>query len=120
MNLIYRDGTGNHEPVVYEGASTDGLTYTIRRKDGTKLLVNDRNLSFLNQINVTNLPSTPLDYCKEVGKGISKDEAQRLARPRTLTPLQQELMSWHHRLYHLPFHRIFMLAKRGFLPKRFL
>ena len=119
MNLIYCGCTGNHEPVVYKGASANGLTYTIRRKDGTKLLVHDSNLSFLNQINMTNLPSTPLDYCKEVGKGISKDEAQRLACPQTLTPLHQELMRWHHRLYHLPFHKIFMLRKTRILTKAF-
>ena len=59
----------------------------------------------------------PLDYCQEVGIGISQEQAQRLAYPRTLSPQQQELMSWHHRLYHLPFHRIFMLAKQGYLPK---
>ena len=55
-----------------------------------------------------------------LANAISKDEAQRLARPRTLTPLQQELMSWRHCLYHLSFHRIFMLTKWGFLRKRLL
>ena len=111
MNVIYHYGTGNHEPVVYEGASAVGLTYTIRHKDGTKLLVHDSHLSFLNQTDMKNLPSTPLGYCKEVGKGILKDEAQCFARPRALTPLQRELMNCHHHLYHLPFHKIFMLAK---------
>ena len=120
MNLVYRDGTGHAEAVVYEGVSTDGLTHSIRHKDRTVSLVHDSNLSFLQQMSMSNIPSTPLDYCKEVGTGISQDEAQRLARPRTLTPLQQELMSWHHRLYHLPFRRIFMLAKYKFLPKRLL
>ena len=40
--------------------------------------------------------------------------------PRALSPQQQELMSWHHSLYHLPFHRIFMLAKHEYLPKPLL
>ena len=111
MDLAYRDGTGISEAVVYEGASSDGLTHTIRRKDGSKLNVHDSNISFLQQIGMSNIPSTPLDYCREVGRGLSKDEAQRLARPRTLIPLQQELMSWHHRLYHLSFHILFRLAK---------
>ncbi|KAL7549579.1 hypothetical protein ACHAWF_012836, partial [Thalassiosira exigua] len=66
---------------------------------------------------MSNIPATPLDYCKEVGKSLSKEDAQRLARPQTLSPIQQELMSWHHRLYHLPFHKIFQLAKFRFLPK---
>jgi len=67
-----------------------------------------------------NIPSTPLEYCKEVGFRLTKEEAQRLARPRTLAPLQQELMSWHHKLYHLPFCIILILANRNFLPKRLL
>ena len=120
MQLAYRDGTGKVEAVVYEGATSDGHRHSIRHKDGTISLVYDDELSFINQIGMSNIPSTPLDYCKEVGQGLSKEEAQRLARPRTLTPIQQELMSWHHRLYHLPFHRILMLAKHKFLPKRLL
>ena len=75
------------------------------------MLVHDSNLTFLRQIGMGNIPPTLLDYCKEVGVGITQEEAQRLACPRVLTPLQQELMSWHHRLYHLPFNIIFMLAK---------
>ena len=52
----------------------------------------------------------------EVGTGLSLQEAQSLARPRTLTPLQQELMSWYHRLYHLPFRILFYLTSMVFLP----
>jgi hypothetical protein len=111
MNLVYRDGAGKVEPVFYEGVNANGLDHIVRCKDGTMLQVHDSNISFLNQIDMMNIPSTPLDYCKEVGIGLTKEEAQILARPRTLTPLHQELMSWHNRLYHLPFHRIFALAK---------
>jgi len=119
MNLLYKDGQGNNEAVVYEGDTLNGK-HIVRRKDGTKLHVHSCHLAFLNQMDMGNIPSTPLDYCKEVGQGLTKEDAQRLARPRTLSPLQQELMSWHHRLYHLPFRLIFMLAKRNILPKRLL
>jgi hypothetical protein len=74
-------------------------------------------LSLLNQIGFENIPKTPLKYCQELGIDISQEQAQRLAYPRALSPQQQEIMSWHHCLYHLPFDRIFMLAKRGYLPK---
>jgi hypothetical protein len=67
-----------------------------------------------------NIPKTPLDYCKEVGTGISKQEAEALARPRILTPIQQELMDWHHHLYHLSSPKIFWLVEKGHLPKRLL
>ena len=70
MNLVYKDGKGNNEAVVYEGASANGLRHIIRRKDGTKIMVPDCNLEHLHQMSLSNLPSTPLDYCKEVGKSV--------------------------------------------------
>ena len=66
------------------------------------------------------MPNTPLDYRNEVVTGITLDEAQFLSRPRTLSPLQQEFMSWNHRLYHLTYRIIFRLASLRFLPKRLL
>ena len=52
--------------------------------------------------------------------GLLKEEAQCLAYPRTLISAQQELLSWHHHLYHLPFVRLFQLAKWWILPKSIL
>lgn len=120
MNLVYNDGKGSCESVVYEGAAPSGTQHVVRRKDGSKIFVYDVHLSFQSQANLTNLPSTPLDYCKEVRESLSKEEATKLAYPRRLSPLQQELLSWHFRLYHLPFWRIFELCEAGYLPKRLL
>ena len=52
--------------------------------------------------------------------GISKQEAEVLARPQILTPILQELMDWHHCLYYLLFLKNFRLAEKGHLPKRLL
>ncbi len=107
MSLSFYDGRGNSEMVVYEEVMPDGLTHTIRWKDGTRLHVHDAHLRLKLQADLSNILKTPLDYCKEVGKGISKEEALALARPRVLTPVQQELIDWHHCLYHLSFPKIF-------------
>ena len=48
------------------------------------------------------------------------EESEALAQPRILTPVQQELMNWHHCLYHLSFPKIFCLAKKGYLLKGLL
>ena len=120
MSLVFADGTGKSETVVYEGVMPDGLTHTVRRQDGTRLNVHDAHLRLKLQADLSNIPRTPLDYCKEVGKGISKEEAEILARPQILSPIQQELMDWHHRLYHLSFSKIFRLAEAGYLPKGLL
>ena len=117
MYLTYCYGKGNSVAVVYKGASADSLTHTIRLEDGSKLHIHDKNLQLIDQPGFSNFPKTTLEYRNEVGTGLTLQEAQELGRPLTLYPMQQELMSWHHLLYHLPFCILFYLASMGFLPK---
>ena len=86
---MYSLSFGQKEHVVYKGVAHDGLKQIIQHKDGSRSLVNQIYLSFIDQIGFDNLPSTPLDYCNEVGKGITQEQAQRLAYLRSLTPEQQ-------------------------------
>ena len=95
MDLFYCDGAGKNISAVYEGYSANVLKQTIRLEDSARLDTNDSNLQLLDQPDFSNIPKTPLDYRNEVGSGLSLQEAQALARPRTLSPLQQELISWH-------------------------
>jgi hypothetical protein len=76
--LNFYDRSGLIETVVYEGVMPDGLTHTVRRKDGTRLNVHDAHLCLKLQADLSNIPRTPLDYCKEVGQGITKEEAEQL------------------------------------------
>ena len=118
MDLLYKDGKGSNQPVVYEGAESNGLFHRVRLQDGSSVTVDASHLQMIHQPDLTNVPSTPFDYQKEVSQDyISREDAIRLARPRALSPMQQMLMNWHHRLYHLPFRRMFMLAEKGYLPK---
>ena len=103
MSLSFYDGTGQVKTVVYKGVMPDGLTHTVRRKDGTRLNVHDAHLCLKMQADLTSIPRMPLDYCKEIGKGILKEEAEALACPGLLSPVQKGVMDWHHRLYHLSF-----------------
>lgn len=73
----------------------------------------ESHIQDMNQADLTNVPTTPLEYCQEIGKGLTKEEVQSLVYPRVLSSLQQEFMSWHHRLYHLPFNRMSLFAKNG-------
>jgi hypothetical protein len=109
MNIIFKDGTGISKHDVYEEATANGLKHIIRHIDGSQSNIDQSHLSSTNQIGLENISPTPLDYCKEVGIGITQEQAQQLACPRALTPQPQELMSWHHCLYHLPFNRILLL-----------
>ena len=107
MDLMYRDGASNSVPVVYEGAISDGTLHTARFAEGSKLVVHNSYLQLLDQPDFSNMPKTPLDYRNEVGTCIFSEEAQDLARTSALSLLQQELMSWNNRLYHLPYRILF-------------
>ena len=96
------------------------LTITIRQHDETLLTVHDSYLHLKLQTDLSKILSTPLAFRNEVDVGISKEEAQDLARPRILTPIQQELMDWYHRLYQLSLPKMFRLSELGHLPKRLL
>ena len=119
-DVLYTDGAGTQSRMVYEGATPDGLWHTLRQDDGSKVVTPRSHVRFLDQPDFSNIPSTPLDYQNEVGIGITKKEAQELAYPRVLSPSQQELLSWHHRHYHLPFARLFQLGGWKILPRSIL
>jgi hypothetical protein len=104
---FFTDGKGSQARVVYKGATADGLWHTLHRDDGSRIVTPASHVSLLDQPVFSNVPSTPLDYCREVGIGISKEAAQVLAYPCDLTPSQQELVNGHNWLYHLPFNRLF-------------
>ncbi len=74
MDIIFNDGTGKSEDVVYEGA-TSGLKHIIRGIDGSRSNVDQSHLSFINQIRFENIPQTTLNYCQEVGIGITQEQA---------------------------------------------
>ena len=44
MELVYNDGQGKSQAVVYEGASADGKCHTLRTINGPKLVIHDSNL----------------------------------------------------------------------------
>jgi hypothetical protein len=76
MNIIFNDGTEKSKHVVYKGATASGLKHVIRCIDGSQSNVDQSHLSFINQMGFENIPQTPLNYCQEVGIGITQEQAQ--------------------------------------------
>ncbi len=74
INIIFKDGTGKSEHVVYKGATASRLKHVIRRIDGSKSHIDQSHLSLINQIGCENIHQTPLNYC--LGIGISQEQAQ--------------------------------------------
>ncbi len=76
MNIIIKNGTGQSKHVVYEGATANGLKHVIGCIDGSQFNIDQSHLSFTNQIGFENIPQIPLNHCKEVGIGITQEQAQ--------------------------------------------
>ena len=114
--VIYHDGNGHSETCVYEGESVNG-NHILRKSDGTKVITPASHIQEFGQPTLTNVPTTPLEYCKEI-ENMTADDLKKLVYPRKLSPVQQEFISWHNRLFHMPFYRMYKLIKIGILPKR--
>ena len=71
---MYRDIAGKSVPLVYEGASADGILHTARFADSLKLSVYNSYLQLLDQPDFSNMPKTLLDHRNEVGTGLSLEE----------------------------------------------
>ena len=50
---------------------------------------------------------------------LSDKELAKISDPVTLSPLQEEFVALHERLWHLPFSVMFRLVRIGFLPSKF-
>ena len=65
------------------------------------------------------IPTSVPEY-KTASRTLTEEEIEKLTAPTHLSPLQQEFLSVHHKLYHLPFTIMLRLSKFGILPQRFL
>jgi hypothetical protein len=88
---IYHDGNGRSEACVYEGESVEG-NHILRTSDGTKVITPASHIQEFNQPTITNVPTTPLEYCQEI-KNLSPDQLKKIVYPRKLSPIQQEFLS---------------------------
>ncbi len=53
-------------------------------------------------------------------KNLDDYSLKSIIDPVKITPLQEEWLALHERLWHLPFSLMFCLVKTGFLPKKFV
>lgn len=121
-SVNYICGDGKVEAAKYLGSiKTDiGDWHKIVLSSGEKITTDASRLTLMQQqTDKTNIPFDVETYCREIGVGLTAEEVEMMARPKSLTPLQQEYMHLHEKLYHMPFHQMNRLAKSAALPKRF-
>ena len=62
---------------------------------------------------------TSVPEMKQASTELSEEEIAQISNPVKLSPLQEEFLALHERLWHLPFSVMFRLVRLGFLPKKF-
>ena len=100
------------------GKNEGAQIHLIRFDDGKETTTTSAHIQLLEQPDLTNIPVDPESYSNEVQEGLTSEQIREIARPKALSPLQQEVLFWHNRLGHLPFHRLIKLAQLGILPRR--
>ena len=65
------------------------------------------------------IPTSVPEY-RSTSKMLTEEEIKNLTSPTHLSPLQQEFLSVHYKMNHLPFTNMLRLSNFGILPRRFL
>jgi hypothetical protein len=120
MKLLYNDGSGTKDLVTFLGVDyveDMQLKCQVQLSDGSKVLVYPEMLNYIENPDIASIPQTSDDYCRDC-QNIQPDDIKHILDPKPLSPLQEEMMSYHYRLHHLPFPKLIALAERGDIPKR--
>jgi hypothetical protein len=81
------------------------------------IFVNLETLNFIENPDIASIPQTLADYiCKS--KHITPLALEHIMHPKALSPLQEEMMSHHTQLHHLPFPKLIAMAEAGEIPHR--
>jgi hypothetical protein len=120
MILKYNDGNRTKDIVTYIGADfVDDMQIKckIKLSNDTIILVDPKMLNFIENPDIASIPQTSEELCCEC-TNIRPEDLQHILTPKSLSPLQEEMLSHHYRLHHTPFPKLIVLAEKGVIPKQ--
>jgi hypothetical protein len=97
----------------------DVLRITVTTTDGKEIETTREFLKSPNNPDIGWIPASVPEF-KSTAKCLTDEDIRKISCPHHLSPLQQEFLSMHHKLFHLPYPVMLRMAKLGILPKRFL
>ena len=95
------------------------LRIVVTNSNGDDIVTTKEHLRLPTNPDVGWIPSSVPEY-KQAAKTLLEEDIEKITSPKHLSPLQQEFLSVHYKLSHLPFTIMLRLAKVGILPHRFL
>ena len=119
MKFRYNDCKGTKDIVTFLGVDfIDGMQSkcNVRLSDDSTKLVDPETLNFIENPNIAIIPQTSEEYCRDAVH-LNPLDLEHILMPITLSPLQEEMLSYHHCLHHEPFPKMITLAENGEIPK---
>jgi hypothetical protein len=92
------------------------LKCKIRKSNKSEILVDLETLNSIENPDIALIPQTLANYIRE-SKLITPSQLEQIMHPKALSPLQEEMMSDHTRLHHLPFPKLIVMAQTGEIPR---
>ena len=97
-----KDGHNEKAHILTGNFSNKGMKYNFRLESGEEIITRATHRARLYDPDITSIPTNPHRFQEQI-QYLSKEYAERLARPTKLTALQQKFLTWHERLNHLSF-----------------
>ncbi len=116
--MRYNDGLSTQHIVTF--LETDfvedmRLKCKIKLSNDSVILVDIETLNFIESPDIASIPETSEDYFQECTV-ITPSQLEHILHLKTLSPLQEEMMSHHTWLHHLPFPQLIVMAEAGKIP----
>jgi hypothetical protein len=119
MKLRINDGHGTKDIVTFleiDFIDRMQLKCNIRLSDDSTKLVDPKMLNFIENPNIAIIPQTSEEYCRDAVH-LNPSYLEHILKPVTLSPLQEEMLSYHYCLHHEPFPKMITLAENGEILK---
>ena len=119
-NNVQYIGSGTPENVVIVESIYDEAmqpNFKVERGDGSIIIVKQSEIVQHGVSDIGIVPRTQEQLRQDVDRGNTNIEA--FLCPEVLTPIEENYMHWHNRLYHLPQKYMKRMSESGFLPAEF-
>ncbi len=118
LKLRYNDGLATQDIVTFLEAyfvEDMQLKRIIQLSNDLIILVDVETLNFIENPDIALIPKTSEEYRWEC-RVITSFQLENIVHPKALSLLQEEKISHHYQLYHLPFPQLIVMAELGEIP----
>ena len=86
------DGTNQEENYLKQTAGNGTEFHSVKLSTGETVKTVASHLQLMEQTDLTNIPPYVKTYCKEVESGVTEVDISQMSHPKSLSPLQQQML----------------------------